>query len=342
MGHLSVFGLPAAPSMALHLLGRVVGRGVVLSLFVTVIGPGCVVQTNPAEPPDDLIDPWGDPVPDDDDDSTGDDDDSVGDDDDSAGDDDDSHQDDDDSVGDDDDSDAPPTDPCDGLGVCDGFESSTAGSSPDPALWSLETPNCSGDGQAIVDGTVAHSGQNSVRFEGSGGYCNHIFIAPTDSIEALGDVLYARFYVRFGQALGPEHVTFAAFADQTVNKDIRMGGQSEILMWNRELDDATLPVLSPSGIALSLAPVADAWTCIEFAIDGPAGTLDTWVDSEWVEGLQIDGVSSPDVDAQWHNGGGWFPELVDARFGWESYGGSPANLWFDDIALSNERIGCID
>jgi hypothetical protein len=155
-------------------------------------------------------------------------------------------------------------------------------------------------------------------------------------------VLYGRFYVRFGQVLGPEHVTFAAFADQTVNKDIRMGGQSQILMWNRELDDATLPVLSPTGIALSISPSADTWTCIEFAIDGPAGTLDTWVDGQWIEGLNVDDTPSPDIDSQWHNGSGWQPSLIDARFGWESYGGTAANLWFDDIALAGDPIGCLD
>jgi hypothetical protein len=113
-------------------------------------------------------------------------------------------------------------------------------------------------------------------------------------------------------------------------------------MWNRELDDATLPVLSPTGIALSLAPAADTWICVEFVIDGAAGTLETWVDGVWIEGLAVDGTSSPDIDRQWHQGGGWYPELIDARFGWESYGGSAADLWFDDIALSDAPIGCLD
>lgn len=314
---------------------------VVLLLALGIFG--CVVDPTSGGPGQDPIDPWGDPPPDDDDDTAdpSDDDDST-----DPSDDDDSSEpgDDDDDTTDpsDDDDTEPPADPCAGVPICDGFEGSSAGAQPDAATWSIETPNCSGDGQAIVDDSVAHSGDKSVRFEGSGGYCNHIFIAPTASVSALGDVLYGRFYVRFGQALGPEHVTFAAFADQTVNKDIRMGGQSQILMWNRELDDATLPVLSPTGIALSIAPSADTWTCIEFAIDGPAGTLDTWVDGQWIEGLNIDDTPSPDIDSQWHNGGGWQPSLTDARFGWESYGGTAANLWFDDIALAADPIGCLD
>jgi hypothetical protein len=27
-------------------------------------------------------------------------------------------------------------------------------------------------------------------------------------------------------------------------------------------------------------------------------------------------------------------------FGWESYGGEPMLLWFDDIAISAQRLGC--
>ena len=319
----------------------------ILLLALGLVGAliaGCDGVSSPGGlPGDEPYDPWGDPPPDDDDDSaSSDDDDSASSDDDAAGDEDDSGAADDDDSTDDDDSDDPPGDPCAGAMICDGFESSSVGSSPDSSMWSVETPNCSGDGQALVDDTVAHSGGNSIRFEGSGGYCNHVFIAPQGSVPALGDVIYARFYVLFGQALGPEHVTFAAFADQSTNKDVRMGGQSEILMWNREQDDATLPVLSPTGIALSTAPIPNTWTCIEFSIDGPAGTLDTWVDGEWIEGLAIDDTSSPDIDAQWFNGGGWSPVITDARFGWESYGGTPANLWFDDIALSDGPIGCLD
>jgi hypothetical protein len=123
------------------------------------------------------------------------------------------------------------------------------------------------------------------------------------------------------------------------NRDLRMGGQSEILMWNREIDDATLPELSPNGIALSVAPEAESWTCIEFEVDS-AGTLKTWVDGSLVEGLVIDEEATTDVDSQWFRSP-WTPQLTDARFGWESYGSVSAALLFDDIALSAEPIGCM-
>ena len=147
--------------------------------------------------------------------------------------------------------------------------------------------------------------------------------------------------MRFETALGMEHVTFVALKDATQDKDLRMGGQNQILMWNREVDDATLPVLSPAGVDTSIAPSANAWICVEFAVDGDAGTLSTWVNGELIEGLVVDGESTPDVDQQWLTMD-WHPDLADARFGWESYGSVPMTLWYDDIALSEGPIGCGD
>jgi hypothetical protein len=111
-------------------------------------------------------------------------------------------------------------------------------------------------------------------------------------------------------------------------------------MWNRESDDATLPELSPTGIGLSTGPLPETWTCISFAIDQSAGTMETWVDGQPVEGLRLDGVPTQDVDSQWLNQSDWAPQLVDAKFGWESYGSAPAALWFDDLALADAPLSC--
>jgi hypothetical protein len=51
---------------------------------------------------------------------------------------------------------------------------------------------------------------------------------------------------------------------QGAKKHLRIGGQSKILMYNRETDDATLPDLSPQGIAASKPLPTNAWTCFEY------------------------------------------------------------------------------
>jgi hypothetical protein len=232
---------------------------------------------------------------------------------------------------------------CDGLPLCDGFEDAPAGGPPSAEVWAVTSPNCSSMGSSItVDEGQARSGKKSVKVTAGGNYCDHIFIAHDKSIASIGPVVYGRFFVRLEAALGDGHTTFMTMKDSADGgKDLRMGGQSKILMWNRESDDATLPSLSPAGIAMSVMPSATTWACVEFMADQTNGFLMTWVDGSEVNGLHIDGMPTPDVDQQWLNQKpGWKPSIVDFKLGWEGYAGQGMTLWFDDVALAAQRIGC--
>jgi len=213
--------------------------------------------------------------------------------------------------------------------LCDGFESAAPGGA-----------NCTGTGQATVDNTVTHKGKQSLKVTSTGGYCNHIFAATPIPL-SLGQRVFGRFFVRFTEALGDGHVTFMAMKDSHDNqRDLRMGGQNRILMWNRESDDATVPELSPAGMALSVSPSAGAWHCVEFMVNGNTGAMKTWFNGPQVAGLHVDTVPTPDVDSQWLARGPWRPAPVDFRIGWESYANQPMTLWFDDVVLGSQRIRC--
>jgi hypothetical protein len=199
-----------------------------------------------------------------------------------------------------------------------------------------------GTGTVTMDSTQAHGGMRSVRVNGGGGFCNHVFVRPKVSPWSASQPVYARFFVRFDKALTQSHVTFLALRDESEMKDLRMGGQSEILMWNRESDDATLPELSPTGIAASAKPEPGTWLCVEFLVevDAQSAKLETWLNGEPVQGLVVQGEPTPDVDAQWQRKADWRPALGDIRFGWESYGSDENTLWFDDVVLGASRVGC--
>ncbi len=237
------------------------------------------------------------------------------------------------------DSSVPPSTDCSARLICEDFESDTPGGAPATSRWEVLMPDCSGTGSLQIDGEIAASGRHSLRIDGQAGYCNHVFASPTTSLDSISHDLWVRFRVRFESALSRDHVTFLTMHDATDDREIRMGGQSEILMWNKELDDATLPELSPTGIAASVRPTAGAWHCVEYHVNGSAGTLDTYVDGSRVEGLSADGTPTRDLDGQWHRRP-WSPSLTNALFGWESYGGAAMTLWFDDIVIDDSRIGC--
>ena len=135
------------------------------------------------------------------------------------------------------------------------------------------------------------------------------------AVAGIGSVVYGRFFLRVSAAQGDSHTTFLAMKDNNDagGKDLRMGGQSKILVWNRESDYATLPALSPVGISKSVALPPQKWTCIEFKVDGAAGGLQTWVDGAEIEGLLIDATPTPDVDQQSLSKPNWKPALVDFK-----------------------------
>lgn len=137
-------------------------------------------------------------------------------------------------------------------------------------------------------------------------------------------------------ALTANHVSFITMPDssQGEGKHLRIGGQSEILMYNRESDDATLPDLSPAGIATSKALDTDTWECFEYHL-GTDGSIETWLNSEAIAGLTTAGNA---------NAGGWgtgnIPTISAVYFGWESYGGDVNTFWYDDIEVGSSRVGC--
>lgn len=232
---------------------------------------------------------------------------------------------------------AAPAAECAASGFCEDFESQTGDELS--GRWSAEAADCTGTGVARVDTTEAHSGSTSVRVDGGGGYCNHMF-AATSLDDVASSTTHLRFWVKHTTALPASHVTFAALNDANDgDRDLRMGGQNGALQWNRESDDATLPEQSPNGVALSLPLPVDTWTCVEARIDG-SGLLETAVDGTPVEGLIVDGEPTQDIDSQWLRKSDWGPSLTDLRLGWESYGGDADTLWFDDVAVGDAPIGC--
>lgn len=119
------------------------------------------------------------------------------------------------------------------------------------------------------------------------------------------------------------------------NEHLRIGGQEQILMYNRQVDDATLPDLSPQGVASSEALPTGSWQCFEYHL-GTNGSIETWLNSNAIPGLTTE--NNP-------NDQGWtrnlvIPNITGVYFGWESYGSDANTFWYDDIAISSSRVGC--
>lgn len=62
----------------------------------------------------------------------------------------------------------------------------------DQTAWPTYAPDCSQGGKVTLDSSTAHSGKNSMRVDGAGGYCGHVFFGTTKV--PSGDV-YVRAWV---------------------------------------------------------------------------------------------------------------------------------------------------
>lgn len=145
---------------------------------------------------------------------------------------------------------------------------------------------------------------------------------------------------RHANAISSDHVTFIVMPDTGLGGEhLRLSGQMEILEYNRESDDATLPSLSPDGIASSTGLPTDEWDCLEYHL-GTDGTIETWLNSRAVSGLTFN-PADPSANP---NDGGWGtsykPEITGVYFGWESYAGSVDTVWCDDVSIQATRVGC--
>jgi len=68
------------------------------------------------------------------------------------------------------------------------------------------------------------------------------------------------------------------------------------------------------------------WVCLEVLIDRARPEIDFWVD----------GVEVPDLH---HTD--WALDNYDSlHFGFEKYAGPGLDVWYDDIAIGTERVGC--
>ena len=70
----------------------------------------------------------------------------------------------------------------------------------------------------------------------------------------------------------------------------------------------------------------NGWTCVELLLDHNGPEIDVWVD----------GVEVPDL----HHTNFALDNYDNVRFGFEKYAGPAVDIWYDDIAIGTQRIGC--
>jgi hypothetical protein len=190
----------------------------------------------------------------------------------------------------------------------------------------------------------AHGSSKSVKITSS----SRFWLRNGGVIGTLGNVVHARFYVRFGTALPQGHTGIFATSPQALDQytdapQLRFGTQDMVFHWNTDTDAANIPDVSPQGDALSFKPTTNTWYCVELTMNKMNGHLAVSIDGQDIPGLAEDGTATANVDQQWIASSASimrYATMTEFNIGWAPFNGGSMTLWFDDVALSASTIGC--
>ncbi len=222
---------------------------------------------------------------------------------------------------------ASPCHPRPGLLFCDDFEDSAEGSAL-AAPWSAAQI---GEGTVAVENNAfAHSGSKSVHIHGTE-FQTLLVYHDAAVLPQTSGRFYVRAFVRLAEAMVGGHNTFVIadqFASPGTGNALRVGEMNSMLMMTVNgdthgwLSNQNFYNDGKPGVAFKAAD----YSCLELLLDSPHTEIEVWVDGVDVPDLHIKDITLENYDA--------------LRFGFEKYAGPVSDIWYDDIAIGSERVGC--
>ncbi len=196
------------------------------------------------------------------------------------------------------------------------------------------TNNIDQSSYALVDDSVAYSGDKSIHFKGS----------QTQLVRALPagtDQLYMRAYVRLSSPMGG---TNSYVQEHLMGIKATLDAQNEVRIG--QIQGTLGASLAPSG---NLTPtyenwasgktlLADTWYCMESAVisNSDFDQLYYWVDGELVHSAtSADDWNNSSIESHWTDG-----KFNYVMFGFHNLSSVASDVWMDDIVVSTQAIGC--
>jgi len=226
------------------------------------------------------------------------------------------------------------------------FEEDFEGAAPDtvPAGWDsfvgyVVNMNNQPGGMAfaLADASRAHQGSQSLHV--LGGQSPAMLTRP---LPAGVDRLYVRTYVwltgKLGANPGNNHETLLGVRGSVgqANDEVRFGEIKGVIGTNEVPSDDISPTMDAWGRGPEIT--AGAWHCVEVAFLADQANHEVVA---WSDGVEVHRVNDP---SQWNNSSagaeflaGKFNEFI---IGWHSFSNFGNEIWFDDVVVATERVGC--
>ncbi len=221
-----------------------------------------------------------------------------------------------------------PCSPRPGLLFCDTFEADAPGAPPAP--W---TTSINGSGTVTIDGnSPARSGTKSVHIQdGTNDYDTLLALHDAAILPSVTGRFYLRFYIRLAAPMTMGHNSFVLgdlYASPGSGNSLRFSEDNQMIA-ESIMGDAQGAMSNNNYYndgKIGVAFAAGEWTCVELLLDHAAPEIDVWVGDVEVPGLHSTA---------------WKIDAYDyLRFGFEKYAGPASEIWYDDIAVGTQKIGC--
>jgi hypothetical protein len=204
-----------------------------------------------------------------------------------------------------------------GATFCSGFEL--------PALPSGARFDSNPMATLAFDGTVFHSGRQSIAFPAiADGFNIREVVVPIP-----GNRFWVRLFMRSDSVFGDNDHDSVFVASTTQGDNNSEDGVEFSEQGNQVLLNSNDQLFSAAGAGFPSGPgptlEANVWHCLEGSFDGASGDVQVFADGA----LLIDAPAYRPLSYQ------------TFRFGYLQFpGGAPRSVWFDDVVVASDRIGC--
>ncbi|HWA73232.1 MAG TPA: hypothetical protein VG937_12875 [Polyangiaceae bacterium] len=235
----------------------------------------------------------------------------------------------------------------------DNFDATTVGGPPDSTKWMA--PVVGDNNQPVIDTSRTHSAPNSAKITASS--TGNSFLVFSMGLPTANNRVYVRAFVNFEKATTAitGHVGYIVGAASRDNSGTELrfgsstppgfsgsmldlnlqnpmdGGGGEVTRFSNTYTTGGNPLNMP-GKTLE----ANKWYCIEALFSGTPSEFNLWID-----GAELTALHVTDFDARGTTPRTmWAPSFKFLKFGAQNYGGDAGMLWYDDVVVGTERVGC--